>query len=180
MIASGNCGLGALTYPFVPLSDGAGEVVELVPAVSTRQVGDRVMGAFFQKWIEGPFDANKAASALGGAIDGVLSEYVVLEEGGAATLQSLLRAVRDGGHLVLVGLLSGAPAERDVAQRNDRAIRIDSVYVGSARQLQRMNAAIDDAELHPIIDRVFPLEATKQAYRYLESGAHLGKIVIRI
>ncbi len=65
--------------PLVPLSDGAGEVVEVGPGVTRLRPGDRVAGAFFQKWIDGPFDAEKGASALGGAIDGVLAEQVVLE-----------------------------------------------------------------------------------------------------
>src|SRR5512142_1907984 len=65
--------------PLVPLSDGAGEVVAVGPGVTRLRPGDRVAGAFFQRWIDGPFDAAKGASALGGAIDGVLAEEVVLE-----------------------------------------------------------------------------------------------------
>src|SRR5208337_1571433 len=67
----------------VPLSDGAGEGVEVGPGVARVKVGDKVAGCFFQRWPGG--EANPvevAASALGGAIDGMLAEYVVLEEEG--------------------------------------------------------------------------------------------------
>src|SRR5439155_347400 len=64
----------------IPLSDGAGEVVEIGAGVTRVKVGDRVAGCFFQRWIAGPMTADTHASALGGGIDGMLAEYVVLEE----------------------------------------------------------------------------------------------------
>jgi NADPH:quinone reductase-like Zn-dependent oxidoreductase len=66
----------------IPLSDGAGEVVEIGAGVTRVKVGDRVAGCFFQRWIAGPMTADTHASALGGGIDGMLAEYVVLEEHG--------------------------------------------------------------------------------------------------
>jgi NADPH:quinone reductase-like Zn-dependent oxidoreductase len=71
--------------PLVPLSDAAGEVIAVGEGVRRLAPGDRVVGAFFQRWIDGPIDAAKTASALGGAIDGVLAQEVVLEE--SATLE---------------------------------------------------------------------------------------------
>jgi NADPH:quinone reductase-like Zn-dependent oxidoreductase len=66
----------------VPLSDGAGEVVEVGAGVTRVKVGDRVAGCFFQRWIGGPMPAETHTSALGGGIDGMLAEYAVLEEDG--------------------------------------------------------------------------------------------------
>ena len=66
----------------VPLSDGAGEVVAVGDRVTRVQVGDRVAGIFMQKFIAGRLTAEKAGSALGGAINGVLAEYVVFDQEG--------------------------------------------------------------------------------------------------
>src|SRR5919109_1178657 len=60
--------------PLVPLSDGAGEVVEVGAGVTRLGPGERVAGAFFPGWIGGPSDAEKTAAALGGSVDGVLAE----------------------------------------------------------------------------------------------------------
>jgi NADPH:quinone reductase-like Zn-dependent oxidoreductase len=74
----------------VPLSDGAGEVVEIGSEVTRIKVGDRVAGCFFQRWIAGPPNADTHTSALGGSIDGMLREYAVLEEDGAVELPTHL------------------------------------------------------------------------------------------
>lgn len=62
----------------VPLSDGAGEVVAVGVGVEEFRVGDRVAGNFFQNWSDGPIRAEVFAQAMGGSMDGMLSEYVVL------------------------------------------------------------------------------------------------------
>jgi NADPH:quinone reductase-like Zn-dependent oxidoreductase len=90
LIANGKYGRSELRYPLVPLSDGAGEVVDVGAGVTRLKPKDRVASAFFQKWVDGPIDSAKANSALGGAIDGVLSEYVVLEEAGAVKFPAYL------------------------------------------------------------------------------------------
>src|SRR6266700_75239 len=63
----------------VALSDGAGEVVAVGPAVTRAKVGDRVMAAMFPRWIDGPFDHEYAAQ-IGGSLDGMLTELAVLDE----------------------------------------------------------------------------------------------------
>jgi NADPH:quinone reductase-like Zn-dependent oxidoreductase len=74
----------------IPLSDGAGEIVAVGPGVSRLKVGDRVAGCFMQKWIGGAIDEAAQASAMGGAIDGMLTELAVLEEDGAVVLPAHL------------------------------------------------------------------------------------------
>ncbi len=276
----------------VPCSDGAGEVVEIGEGVTRVKPGDRVAAIFMQTWISGELDEGKAKSALGGAIDGVLAEYVIFHEdglvqipehlsyeegatlpcaavtawnglitsgglkpgdtvlvlgtggvsifalqfakisgtrviatsssdeklkrvkklgvsdvinyksvpdwekkvleitgrrgvdhvvevGGAGTLPKSLRAVRMGGHVSLIGVLTGAGEANPLAAVM-KNIRIQGIYVGSRDMFEAMNSAIILNQLHPVIDRVFPFEESKEAFGYMESGAHFGKVVIRI
>jgi NADPH:quinone reductase-like Zn-dependent oxidoreductase len=74
----------------VPLSDGAGEVVATGSGVTRFHVGDRVAGIFFQNWASGRPPPDMAQSALGGFIDGMLSQYVALDESGVVTIPTTL------------------------------------------------------------------------------------------
>src|SRR5580704_11344061 len=71
-----------MRLPRIPCSDGAGGVVAIGEGVTRVKVGDRVAGIFMQNWIDGEPDASKVRGALGGDIDGVLAELVVLREEG--------------------------------------------------------------------------------------------------
>jgi NADPH:quinone reductase-like Zn-dependent oxidoreductase len=292
LIAEGRYPSGSAPQSLVPVSDGAGEVIEVGDGVSSLRPGDRVIGNFFQRWNDGPFDRDKGSSAMGGAVDGVLAEQVIWEEpttvkvpaalsfeeaatlpcagltawvglvergslaqgesilamgtggvsifalqlakargarvlltsssdeklrrakalgadatvnyrerphwdedarsftggrgvdhilevGGEVTLPTSLKAVRDGGHISLVGLLSGKPADPDAAA-NERGIRVDRVYVGSAAQLRSLVSFVEAKALHPVIDRVFAFDEARQAYEHLRSGRHFGKVIVRV
>ncbi len=71
---------GSLPLPFVPCSDGAGEVVSVGSGVTLWQPGDRVAGIFFRDWTAGPFELPYHKGALGGSAPGMLAEHVVLPE----------------------------------------------------------------------------------------------------
>jgi NADPH:quinone reductase-like Zn-dependent oxidoreductase len=75
-----------MKLPRIPCSDGAGEVVAVGDGVDLWKPGDRVAGIFMQNWLEGPLTANKARGALGGDIDGMLAEQVVLREEGLVAI----------------------------------------------------------------------------------------------
>lgn len=79
MVAQGTSGVPGRTI--VPASDGAGEVIEVGSEVSSLRVGDRVITTFFPDWNAGPVSDATSARALGGSMDGVLAEEVVLPEG---------------------------------------------------------------------------------------------------
>src|SRR5580698_8040702 len=71
-----------MQLPRIPCSDGAAEVVAVGDGVGRVKVGDRVCGIFMQRWLDGPLTAEKSKEALGGDIDGMLAEYVLLSENG--------------------------------------------------------------------------------------------------
>jgi NADPH:quinone reductase-like Zn-dependent oxidoreductase len=281
-----------MSLPRVPLSDMAGEVVETGSDVTRFQNGDRVAGIFMQNWIAGPVNESHGASALGGAIDGVLSEYVVLNEnglvsfpeqlsyeqaatlpcaavttwnalmvadqikpgqtvtvqgtggvsifalqfalaagarviatsssdekldrvrkmgasdginyretpqwsrgvkkvtggrgadhvvevGGAGTFPQSLQAVRTGGHISMIGILSGVSGEVPIALVLHKSVNVHGIYVGSREMFEAMNRAIALHKIEPVIDRVFGMEEIGEALKHMESGSHFGKIVIR-
>jgi NADPH:quinone reductase-like Zn-dependent oxidoreductase len=75
-----------MKLPRVPCSDGAGEVAAVGDGVAAWKPGDRVAGIFMQNWLDGPLTPAKARGALGGDIDGMLAEYVVLKQTGLVAL----------------------------------------------------------------------------------------------
>jgi len=294
LVATNRYGQKEPKYPLVPLSDGSGEIVEVGSLVRQFAPGDRVVGNFFQKWSDGPFDKDKSGSALGGgAQNGVLADYVlfeadasvripdtltfaeastlpcagltawvalvvagdlkageivlamgtggvslfglqiaqrmgasvvitsssdeklaraqalgadmlvnytsnpdwdervleltgrrgvdhVLEVGGRGTLPASFRATREGGHIALIGLLTGTFPNVNSANENDRSVRISAIYVGSTRQLRDFVEFITATSIKPVVDRVFPFAQARAAYDCLAAQQHFGKIVIGI
>ncbi len=290
VVASGGYGRH-VKLPLIPLSDGAGEVVEVGPQVTRVKPGMRVAAIFMQSWLAGALTADKANSALGGALDGMLAEFVVLNEeglvpipehlsyteaaalpcaavtawhalvdeggiragdsvlvlgtggvsifalqfarlhgarviatsssddklaraialgasdgvnyrqtpewgkrameltggagvdhvvevGGAGTLPQSFRAVRFGGRISLIGVLAEPGAQVDPLPLMMKGARLQGIYVGSREMFETMNRAIALHRLRPVIDRIFPFAEALEAFRYMKTAAHLGKIVI--
>lgn len=275
----------------IPLSDGAGEVLA-VGEGARLAVGDRVAGCFMPYWRDGDVTPEYQRDALGGTVDGVLAEHVVLpaasvvripdylsfeeaatlpcaavtawnalfeathlkpgmtvlllgtggvsifglqlavaagmrtivtsssndklekaralgahatvnyrerddweravldltggrgvdlvlEVGGVGTFAKSNVATRVGGSIVLIGALAPdtVGGQAPLVARNVRATRIS---VGSRRMFEDMNRALEVAAIHPVIDRTFDFDHALDAYRYLESQAHLGKVVVTV
>ena len=290
-VALGRAARGSLPADLVPLSDGAGEVVEIGPDVVRVAIGDRVAGLFMQSWMGGEIEPYHIDSSRGGAIDGVLAEYVlfdsdgvvglpshlsfeegatlpcagltawnalhagrplksgetvlvlgtggvsifalqlahaagarviatsssddklakakvlgasdgvnyrthpdwheqvlalthgrgvdhVVEVGGAGTLARSVEAARIGGQVHLIGVLTGGEINPTPILR--RNILLRGIYVGSRQMFEAMNAAISLHAIRPAIDRVFAFDQAKDAYRYMKTQQHVGKVVIRI
>jgi NADPH:quinone reductase-like Zn-dependent oxidoreductase len=87
----------------VPLSDGAGEVVEVGPGVTRVKAGDKVAGCFFSRWPGGDPPPDVQAGALGGGTDGMLAEFVVLEEEGVVKIPAHL-SLQEGATLPCAGV----------------------------------------------------------------------------
>lgn len=104
----------------------------------------------------------------------------VLEVGGSGTLSRSIGSVAVGGRIAMIGVLTGVgPAGSPYGLLGKQA-SLNGVFVGSRGHFERMNAAIAGNRLEPIVDRVFGFDEAPAAYRYLESGAHFGKVVISI
>lgn len=277
----------------VPVSDGAGEVSEIGSDVKRLAIGDRVAAAFFPTWLDGGFAEEHHANALGGSLDGMLAEEVVLPErawvkiparytfeqaatlpcaavtawhalfeaatvkpgetvlvqggggvstfaiqlarqagaeviatssspdkrarftemgaastidynadvkwgdtaraaagnggvdlvvevGGAGTFDQSIASLRYGGHMSLLGILAGTQGPINTYAVFHKNIRIRGVYVGSVAMFERLVRVLEHSNIDPIIDRVFSFEETRSAYDHLASGAHFGKVVIRL
>src|SRR5262245_15801813 len=115
----------------------------------------------------------KAAAAMTGGIDHIV------EVGGAGTMGESLRAVRPGGHVALIGILTGGAATFNPIPILMRAIRVHGIFVGSRAMFQEMNRAIALHAMKPVIDRVFEFDEAAESLKHMQSGAHFGKIVIR-
>jgi NADPH:quinone reductase-like Zn-dependent oxidoreductase len=103
----------------------------------------------------------------------------IVEVGGASTLPRSLKAVRMGGRISLIGNVAGG-GEVNPVPLLMKNVRMQGIFVGSREMFEAMNAAIVTHGLHPVVDRVFPFDQAREAMRYMESGAHFGKICIKI
>ena len=104
----------------------------------------------------------------------------MIEVGGANTFNQSVQAVRYGGHISLIGVLSGFKAEISTVSILHKGICVQGIYVGSRVMFEAMNRAIDYGHIRPVVDRIFSFQEPKAALEYMERKAHFGKIVIRI
>ncbi|KAL0952644.1 hypothetical protein HGRIS_006889 [Hohenbuehelia grisea] len=289
--------LPSIKENLVPGSDAAGEVIAVGEDVEAWKVGDRVCANFLIDHIDGEPTAENAKKALGGSIQGVLSEYVlfpahslvgvpehlsyeeastlpcaavtaysalqgpvpikagdyvlvqgtggvsifglqfavasgaiviatsssdeklkiasklgakhvinykttpewdqkvkeitggrgvdhVIEVGGPGTLPKSLRSIKKAGWIHVVGFLSqDKPKPEDanlVGPIIGHSAFVRGILIGSVAQFNAMNRLITANNLKPVVDKVFPWESAIDAYKYLESQAHVGKVVIKV
>ena len=104
----------------------------------------------------------------------------VIEIGGAETLNRSLKATRFGGHIALIGVLTGTSAEVQTVQILRKGIRLDGIYVGSREMFAQMLAEMERVKLQPVIDSTFEFRDAPAAFQRIASGKHFGKIVIRV
>lgn len=286
-------GPGSNADGLVPLSDGAGEVVEVGDGVTRFAVGDRVAGTFFRGWVDGAPAPRALASARGGGSGGMLAEFIVsdeadlvsipehlsweeaatlpcaavtawvglfargdleagdwvllegtggvstfgllfavaadakpvitsssdeklaraqslgavatvnyrrnpewqqavlqatggagvdhvLEVGGEDTLPKALEALASGGHVAMIGGLTGFVQDIPAGPLMMKHGRVSGIYVGSRADFEAMNAFIEEHGIRPVIDRVFDFEDAPAAFEHMLNGDFMGKIVIRM
>lgn len=119
-------------------------------------------------------DWGKEASRLTGGT-GV---SLVVEVGGPATVRQSVKAVAFGGCICMIGVLTGIAGEVPLAELFQKNARISGITVGSQAMQEDMIAAIESADLHPVIDSDYPLAQMADAFRRQESQMHFGKICL--
>ena len=102
----------------------------------------------------------------------------VVEVGGGGTLAQSIEAVRIGGRIAMIGVLTRGTVDPTPMLR--KSIRLDGIYVGSQAMFLDMNAAIEAGGMKPAIDRRFAFDDAREAYRCMEAAGHFGKIVIEL
>jgi NADPH:quinone reductase-like Zn-dependent oxidoreductase len=106
---------------------------------------------------------------------------LVVEVGGIGTLDQSIRATKIGGTIAFIGVLAGqAEAPPRISLMVMQQQRLHGTTVGSIEDLQSMVNAIAQNKMKPVMDRSFPFEGAKEAFAYMASGQHFGKVSIAI
>ena len=103
---------------------------------------------------------------------------IVVEVGGPGSLPQSIRAARVGGHIALIGVLTGFGGEVPTVELMRKQQRLQGLIVGSREQQQDMVRALNAASWRPVIDRSYPLEAMAEAFAHQAAGQHFGKVCL--
>jgi NADPH:quinone reductase-like Zn-dependent oxidoreductase len=104
----------------------------------------------------------------------------VVEVGGAGTFPKSLRSLRIGGHIGVIGNLSGIETSINLGYILQAHAHVHGIYVGSRKMFEDMNRAIALHKMQPVIDRVYDFTDYRSALEHMQRGEHFGKIVIRL
>lgn len=105
----------------------------------------------------------------------------VLEVGGGGTLSKSLASVAAGGHVALIGVLTGfGPPIGPLFPLVAKNATLSGIYVGSRADFLAMNDFLTDEQIRPVVDRVFGFDEAAAAFAHMEAGRHFGKVVVRI
>ncbi|MCS6885291.1 MAG: NAD(P)-dependent alcohol dehydrogenase [Acidobacteriota bacterium] len=104
----------------------------------------------------------------------------VVEVGGAGTFEKSIKAVRFAGRISIIGILSGTTTQLNLIPLLMQNITAQGIIVGSRETFEEMNLAFAQNQIRPVIDKVYSFEDSIEAFKYLASGSHFGKICIRI
>jgi NADPH:quinone reductase-like Zn-dependent oxidoreductase len=114
------------------------------------------------------------------ALTGGVGVDHVLEVGGQDTLPRALQALAFGGHIAIIGGLSGFASDVPVGTLMGLNATASGIYVGSREDFEALNAFLSEHKIKPIVDKVFELEDAPAAFAAMESGDFFGKVVIRL
>ncbi len=167
----GTGGVSILALQFAVMS---GARVIITSSSDEKLVRAKAMGA----WQTINYKANPDWEKIVVDMTSGLGVDHVVEVGGAGTVERSIEAVRVGGTIGMIGVLTQGTLNATAVMR--KSIRLQGIYVGSRSMFENMNKAIAAHEMRPVVDSIFPLEDAKAAFHCMEKAGHFGKIVITV
>ncbi len=161
-------GTGGVSIAGLQLAKAAGATVIITSSSEHKLARARALGADLTI----NYQTVPAWGERAWALSGGLGASVVLEVGGTGTLPQSLAALRPGGDLASIGLLSG----EIVANLEEPKARLHRIRVGSRDQLEDLLRALVSTHVRPVVDRVYPLERLRDAMAALRAGDMVGKV----
>lgn len=169
-------GTGGVSIFAVQLAKAAGATV--IATSSSAQKLDRLKALGADHLINYKEEAEWGQAAA--ALTGGRGVDAVVEIGGPGTMNQSINASRIGGHISLIGVLTGWSGEINTAVAMSKNVTIKGVTVGSRQEQEEMIAAIEANGIKPIIDSTFPLEKIADAFAHQISQKHFGKICLEL
>ncbi|XEI33906.1 NAD(P)-dependent alcohol dehydrogenase [Aeromonas veronii] len=167
-------GTGGVSIAALQIAKAMGARVIVTSSSDEKLVRARTLGA--DEIINYRADAEWGNKVL--ALTGGRGVDHVVEVGGPGTLAQSIRAVRVGGHIALIGVLTGRQGDVPTALLMAKQARLQGLIVGSRRDQKEYITALEQTGIRPVIDRIFALEQLAEAFRFQERGAHFGKVVV--
>jgi NADPH:quinone reductase-like Zn-dependent oxidoreductase len=169
-------GTGGVSVLGLQLAAAAGAKPIITSSSDAKLARARELGAFGTvNYRSNPEWQNEVRALTGGA--GVDQ---VLEVGGQDTLPRALQALAFGGHIAIIGGLSGFASDVPVGTLMGLNATASGIYVGSRADFEALNAFLSEHKIKPIVDKVFELEDAPAAFAAMDSGDFFGKVVIRL
>ena len=169
-------GTGGVSVFGLQLAAAAGAKPIITSSSDAKLARARELGAFGTvNYRSNPEWQNEVRALTGGAgVDHVL------EVGGQDTLPRALQALGFGGHVAIIGGLSGFASDVPVGTLMGLNATASGIYVGSRADFEALNAFLAEHKIKPVVDKVFELEDAPAAFAAMDSGDFFGKVVIRL
>lgn len=167
-------GTGGVSLFALQFAKAAGASVIITSSSDQKLARAKALGAdYLINYTANPNWAEQVRALTNG-----IGADLTLDVVGPATITQSIKAVKTGGTVALVGLLSGVNLEFDVLSVIDGRVTLKGFSVASRDSFEAMNRALAITKIKPVIDRVFPADQIKDALNFLASGQHFGKIVL--
>jgi NADPH:quinone reductase-like Zn-dependent oxidoreductase len=168
-------GTGGVALFALKFAKAAGAKVALVSSSDEKIDRAKKLGAdFCVNYKSQPEWGTEIRKMTGKGVD------LVVEVGGASTLPQALAAVKFGGRVASIGLLTGLAAQMPLQNFVPKAVTMQGILVGSTTTFQEMLRAVTQHGIHPVVHSTTPFDGAKDAIQSMTKADHFGKITIRI